>query len=424
MVRSVSVVGLNHRPAPVETRERLALTNGQHRVLLRELLSVVGVEEAVVLSTCNRVEVIACHEAGPRAVETLARPLLALGGMRLEECAPMLYEHVDREAVRHVFRVASSLDSMIVGEPQILGQMKRQFDESGEADAVGPVLRRVFQKSFSVAKRVRNETGVAARTVSVASTAVDLASRIFESLDGRVVLLIGAGETGEVAARHLLAAGASQIMVANRTFENAVQLARSFSGTAIPIERLSTYLALADLVIGASGGGEVLACEEVRSLMRERKQRPVFFIDLGVPRNFDAAINEIDNAYLYDVDDLEAVVEDNVGEREHEALRGEAIVESEVDVFWRWFEKLEVMPTIAELRDYGECIRAEELARTLTRMEGLGPGDRERLEQMTRAIVKKILHEPTARLRQEESPAEESRLLTAARRLFGLGEDG
>jgi glutamyl-tRNA reductase len=404
----------------VEAREKLALTNGRVEELAPALARRAPIHEVVAVSTCNRVEVVAYCDDGAEASRVIRAELFGDNVMHGGE--DWIYELSGREAVRHVFRVASSLDSMVVGEPQILGQLKAAFALAAELEAAGPILHRVFHKSFAVAKRVRSETAVAARSVSVASVAVDLAGRIFESLAGATVMLIGAGEIAEAAAEHLISAGVARVMVANRTYENAVTLARQFGGTPVPFERISNYLPLADLVIGSAGGGVLLSREDVRALMPERRHRPVFFIDLAVPRNFGSDINEVDNAYLYDVDDLSAVVDENKGERSREAIAGEAIVEEEVDHFWQWLERLDVVPTIVELRDHAERVRAEEVEKTLARIGGLDTRDREKIEQMTRAIVKKLLHEPTLSLKQERSAKEGMALLSAVRELFGLGK--
>jgi len=250
-----------------------------------------------------------------------------------------------------------------------------------------------------------------------------LAGQIFEDLRERVLLVLGAGEIGEAAAAHFVAAGVRSVMVTNRTFEAAVDLARRYRGTPIPFERMSTYLPLADLVIGSAASGQILEAAEVRRVMKERKNRPMFFIDLAVPRNFDPAINDIDNAYIYDVDDLANVADDNLGERRREAVRGEAIVEQEVDRFWQWFERLELEPTIAELRALAERVRQQEAERTMARLGHLSEVDRERIDQMSRAIVNKLLHQPTTRLKQADETSEEVILVSAIRRLFGLESD-
>lgn len=417
------IVGVSHHTAPVEVRERLAVGDGAFERLIDAVRSPLSVKESVVLSTCNRVEVVTCCESDPDPVPEITERLLSVGGLDPGAHGEAVFEHRGREAVRHVFRVASSLDSMVVGEPQILGQLKEQFAASAACDAAGPILNRVFHKSFSVAKRVRSETGVASRAVSVASVAAELAGRIFESLAGRSVLLLGAGEIGEAAAQHFVSAGVGSVMVANRTFETAVDLAREFDGTPVPLDRMPMYLPLADIVVGSAGGGQWIDAAEVRRVMRERLQKPMFFIDLAVPRNFDPEINEIDSVYLYDIDDLTSVVEENLGERKREAIRGEAIVEREVDRFWQWFEKLDVVPTIVELRDFAEALREEEVGKTLDRIEGLTVRDRERIERMTRSLVNKLLHEPTSALKRGVGSADDFALLGAVRELFGLGEE-
>ncbi len=421
MAEHLIVVGVNHRSAPVELRERLALSNGQIDRLLESVAGTDGIEECVVLSTCNRVEVVACSNAGVDARRLLAQRLFEAGDLEPGRHADCLVDMSGRDAVRHVFRVASSLDSMVVGEPQILGQLKEQFALSVEAEAAGPILHRVFERAFSVAKRIRSETGIASRAVSVASAAVELSRKIFESLNGRTVMLIGAGDTGEVAARHLVAAGAGRLMVTNRTFDNAVELAREVDGTPVPFERFQNYLPLADLVVGCAGGGELLDTDTVKPAMAERRGEPVFFIDLAVPRNFNAAVNGLDNVYLYDIDDLAEVADENLEERRRDAVEGEAIVEEEVESFWRWLETLEVEPTIVDLRDLAESIRAEETERTLKRISGLDDEGRTSIDQMTRSIVNKLLHQPTAVLKEDAHTGAAGGLVGAARRLFGLG---
>jgi len=418
--RELVVIGLSHHTAPVEVRERAAAACADGAAALRGVAAIAGVQETVLVSTCNRFEVVACCSGNSAAIDAIAG--FVAGAAGLSGPSDLVFKLHGRDAVRHVFRVASSLDSMIVGEPQILGQLKQQFDESAAGDAAGPVLFRVFHKSFSVAKRVRTETAVASRSVSVAATAVDLATSIFESLKGRVVMLLGAGETGEIAARHFLAAGVGQIIVVNRTFESAVELARELSATPVPLDRFRSYLPLADLVVGSAAGGLLLSTQDVHAALRERRGNPMFFIDLAVPRNFDAGIPSIDGAYLYDIDDIAAVVEDNIDERRREAVRAEAIVEAEVDQFWQWFEGLDVVPTIVELREYADSIRRGEVEKALSRMPSVSEDDRERIHQMSRAIVNKLLHHPTQALRGEGSAQDESRLLSAVRRLFRLGD--
>ncbi len=414
------IVGLNHRSAPVEVREKLAF-NGKVSDSLRRLLEGTELKEASLLSTCNRVEVMGCTD-NPSATSDQIKNFLAL-----EHQVPRplfeahLYEYRDKVALAHLFRVAASLDSMVVGEPQILGQLKEAYTLSAEAGTLGTVLHRCFHKAFSVAKRVRTQTLIAARAVSISSVAVELARKIFDHLTDKTVMLIGAGEIGELAARHLQAQGAGTLLITNRTFQRAVEVARELGGTAVPFESFPKYLKLADVTIGSAGGsGYLLGPEAVLEALRERKRRPMFFIDLGVPRNFDPRINSIDNSFLYDIDDLEKVLEDNREERQKEALKAEAIVEEEVESFWRWLETLEVTPTIVALREKAEAIRQKELAKTFASLKDLTPETRNAMEALTSAIVKKLLHAPIAYLKRQEERDPKALSLEAIRRLFDL----
>ena len=423
--RKLWLVGLSHHSAPVELRERLALENGAAAVLGQRLRQVSGLDECAVVSTCNRVEVVACGD--PAAIEpaALADTIAAERGVATTEYRPHLYVHEDQAAVRHLFRVASSLDSMVVGEPQILGQLKDFYEQAVVGGTAGAILHRVFHKAFTVAKRVRSETGIGGRNVSISSVAVDLATQIFETLGEKTALVIGAGKMAELTARHFRSHGIGGLMFANRTFDRAVELARAFHATPVPLEELARYLPMADVVIGSTAASDyLLGAEEVQEALRERGYRATFLIDLGVPRNFDPRINDLQNVYLYDIDDLESVSGANKGEREREALRAEDIVTSEVDSFWRWFQNLDVVPTIVRLRGKAEHIYKRELERTLGTLGSLRPlGDDEKkaIEAMAQAIVNKLLHEPIVRLKR--APDATSQDVLAARRLFGLDDD-
>lgn len=422
MERELLIVGLNHRSAPVELRERLAFPFAQLKPALLRLMRVPGVEEGAIVSTCNRVEVVTCVAGDGANVD---RDIVAFLALERDLAPDAFGSHVQtwrgREAVRHLFRVTSSLDSMVVGEPQILGQVKDHYAESTSAGTSGSVLHRVFHRSFAVAKRVRTETAIAGKAVSVASAAVDLAREIFETLDDKTAMLVGAGEMSEVAARHLKSHGVGGIIVTTRTFDHAVELAREFDGTPVPFDRLAEYLKLADVVIGSAGATDYLITPQiVHDVLRARKQRPMFFIDMAVPRNFDPAINELDNIYLYDIDDLATTVSDNVEEREREALRAESIVEVEVDGFWRWFTSLEVVPTIVAIREKIEAIRRSELEKALSSLKDDAPRQRALLEAMSAAIVNKILHGPLSSLRRQGPAAGGQTLIANARFLFDL----
>jgi glutamyl-tRNA reductase len=422
--REIVLVGLSHHTAPVEVRERLAFENGRVEPALRGLVALPAVDEGVIVSTCNRVEVLACGASGDEVAAALPSFLAKAHGVALEALAGCLYTHRGREAVRHLFRVAASLDSMVVGEPQILGQLKDQYALAASVGASGRVLHRCFHKSFSVAKRVRSETGIAARAVSVGSAAVELAKEIFEHFGEKTALLVGAGAMGELTARALLAQGTGTLMVTNRTFERASEIAAGLQGIAVPFDKLGRTLPLADLVIGAAGGDRfLLTTADVHEAMRERRGRPMLLIDLAVPRSFEPSINDLDGVYLYDIDDLEGVIADNKDARASEAALAERIVDHEVDVFCRWLDGLEAVPTMVELREKIERIRTGELERYLAGAGGgLDARQREGIERLTRMIVNKILHAPLSELRRRGTP-DEALYVEAVRVLFRLGTD-
>lgn len=418
----IVLVGLSHHTAPVEVREQVVLSGAHRAEALRALVRPPVIHEAAILSTCNRVEVLASVEDRDVGVDRITEFLTRQAASA--DLTGRLYVLHDRDAVNHLFRVAASLDSMVVGEAQILGQLKDHYREAVEAGTSGAVLHRCFHKSFSVAKRVRRETGIARRAVSVSSAAVALARQIFDRLEDKTAMLIGAGQMSELAARHLLSHGVGTLIVANRTFDRAVELAREFQGTPVPFEALPRYLPLADVVIGSAGGdAALLDADRVRRVMHERHHRPMFLIDMGVPRNFDPHVNEIDGVYLYNIDDLEGVVSDNYDARTREAVRAEAIVRDEVGRFWQWFESLASVPTITALRDKFEGLRRRELARVLGDESALTPEQRERVEYLTVSLVNKLLHGPVTRLRGRLSRGEESLYVEATRRLFGLGQE-
>lgn len=421
MTQEILLVGLSHRTAPVEVRERLAFANGRLEPALRTLVAWPGVAEGAIVSTCNRVEVVACGSDPAQLAAELPRFLAHEHAVEPALLAGRLYTHHGREAVRHLFRVAASLDSMVVGEPQILGQLKSQYAVAAAVGASGRVLHRCFHRSFSVAKRIRSETGIAEKAVSVGSAAVDLAQGIFDSLADKTALLIGAGTMGELTARQLLAQGTGSLMVANRTWERALEVARDLGGMPVPFERLSRYLPLADLVIGAAGGDAyVVATAAVRDALRERRGRQMFLIDLAVPRSIDPAVHQLDGAYVYDVDDLDGVIAENRDARAAEAARAEAIVDGEVEAFWHWLEGLDVVPTVVALREKVEAIRQGELERFLTGSVALDPAQREAVERLTRALCNKILHAPLEALRGQQVGRGDEVAVAAARALFGL----
>ena len=420
------LVGMNHTTSPVEVRERFALDDTSE--VLAKLGDCEEIEEAVVISTCNRVEVIAATRSAVSAQHRIRRflrdewPTHASrdplpGSAALED---YLYERADARAVRHLFRVASSMDSMVVGEPQIVGQVKDSYQQAVDAGAVGPVLARLFQHAFATAKRVRNETRIAERPVSVARVAVDLARQIFERFEDKRALLVGAGEMIELAIDALRSAGLREIAVANRTVERAEELAGRFGATAHGLDELDQLLPSSDVVLTCIGGAEhTIDDERMQQALRLRRGRPTFLIDIGVPRNVDPAVDQLDGAYLYDLDDLQQVAAENRSERALETERGETIVLAEQERFEGWLVALQAVPTIRDLRARADSIRNAELERTLRKLE-LGDQEREAVEHLTRSIVNKILHPPLSRLRDETDRDEGLAMLEAARALFAL----
>jgi glutamyl-tRNA reductase len=422
--RGIVLVGLNHRSAPVEVRERVAFPNGALEPALRRLVELAGVAEGAILSTCNRVEVVACGTDAESVGRVLPGFLATEHGIADAALAGHLYSYAGREAVRHLFRVAASLDSMVVGEPQILGQMKEQYAAAVAVGASGQILHRCFHKAFSVAKRIRRETGIAEKAVSVGSAAVELARGIFDRLAEKSAMLLGAGAMGELTARQLQAHGVRAVMVANRTFEHAIAVARDLGGMAVPWEQLGATLPLADVVIGAASGEDfLLGPAMVEGAMRERRRQPMLLIDLAVPRAIDPAVNALDGVYLYDIDDLAGVIADNRGMRAREAAKAEAIVEAEVEVFWRWFASLDVVPTIVALREKLEGIGRRELERSLAALGDVDRRQREIVERLSTAIVNKILHGPVTVLRRHQADRAHAYYVEAARRLFRLGAE-
>ena len=417
-MHDIVIVGLNHLTASVAVREQVAFADEALDDATRRLRGLAGIDEAAIVCTCNRVELVTCAGDADGAVAHMREFLLSMEPR--ESIERSLYTHRGRDAVRHLFRVASSLDSMVVGEPQVLGQLKAFYARAARAGTTGTVLHRCFHKAFSVAKRVRSETQIASRAVSVSSAAVELTRQIFDHLEDKTAMLLGAGKMAELAARHLLAQGVGDMIVTNRTFDRAVELARDFQATPVPFDHFPKYLQLADIVIGSTAStGFVLTPTLVQDALRERKGRPIFCIDLSVPRNFDPRINELDNVYLYDIDDLGGVAADNLDMRAREAEKAERIVIEEVDAFCRWLGHLEVVPTIVALRDKAEVIRRSELEKTLRQLKEVSPREREALESLTNAIVNKLLHAPIARLKHQDEQIALSDI-DATRRLFDL----
>jgi glutamyl-tRNA reductase len=421
---SIVLVGLNHKTAPVAVRERLAFTDEACAAGLRALVDGEVVREGLIVSTCNRVEVLT-ETSGERGLESVAQIINFLSDVRAipsEDFSSHLYHHEDDAAVRHVFRVASSLDSMVVGEPQVLGQVRRAYSLAMTAGTTGRVLNRLVHQALHVAKRVRTETGIAASAVSISYMAVELGRKIFGSLAGRTVLLIGAGEMAELSARHLINAGVARVLIANRTNETARKLAAEFGGEAIDYAHLPKHLAEADIVICSTGANRyVLTPAMAREALELRRNRPAFFIDISVPRNIDPAVGQIPNLFVFDIDDLEAVVASNIREREREAERAELIVESEVMQFQQSLRALSIGPTLGALRRKFQDVARDELARHRQRLGQLTPEQERAIEALLRSTVNKISHPIIHHLRRSYDTGEDE-AMRAWREVFSLEE--
>jgi glutamyl-tRNA reductase len=417
------LVGTSHHRAPVELREQLFVSAAANSGLVERLAGEDA--EAVVLSTCNRTELYLAHGDEELAEERAFGELTALAGMSESELAPALYTLADEAAALHVFRVAAGLDSLIPGEAQILGQVRGAYELAQEARTAGPVLHRLFRQALRVGRRVRTETAIGENPASISSAAAELAERVFGSLEGKRILVLGAGKMSDLATVNLISRGVESVFVANRSVERAERLARRFGGRAVGLSAVEEELERADVVVAStSSQGVVLSAPQVERAMRRRRGRPVFFIDIAVPRDLDPAINELDGCYLYDIDDLERVVAESVAGRREEAVRAEAIVSEEADAFRAWQLSLDVVPAIASLRAQAESIRRAELERAERRLASLSPSQRRAVEALTSQIVAKLLHRPTVRLKEAAAAADGVLYADAVRHLFGLGDDG
>ncbi|HEX2768319.1 MAG TPA: glutamyl-tRNA reductase [Geobacteraceae bacterium] len=418
---NIVVVGLSHKTASVEIREKVAFAPNQMEKPLQELVALPDINEGVIVSTCNRVEIYASSHDVAGGMARLKRFLADYHHISLETLEPHLYSYHGEAAIHHLFRVASSLDSMVVGEPQILGQIKTAYGYAAEYKASGIILNRFLHKAFSVAKRVRTETRIASSAVSVSFAAVELAKKIFSDLTDKTVMLIGAGEMCELAAKHFLSSGVRGVMVTNRTYERAVRLAEEFDGKAVRFEDLFDQLHKADIILSSTGATHfIISARDVEAVIRQRKQKPMFFIDIAVPRDIDPKVNDVANVYLYDMDDLQGVVVSNLQLRAEEAKKAEGIIDQEIGRFFNWLSMLEVTPTIVALRSRFEEVRQAELAKTLAGWKDLPPDGQKRLEALTSAIINKLLHPPTSLLKRTGQGGRTDLYVDALRQLFEL----
>ncbi len=415
----VFVAGLNHKIADVDVREKLAFNGPKLEEGLTKFKELPEVQEAIILSTCNRVELYANVRDAVKASESIKTFLSEFHNINRESLNDALYIYDDIKAVEHIFRVASSLDSMVIGEPQILGQLKDAFELAHKKKTTGVLLNRLMKKAISVAKRVRTETRIAENAVSISFAAVELAKKIFTDLSKKVFMLLGAGEMAELAAKHLISNGVKEVIVSNRTYERACELAKEFNGRPVKFYEFIQEMIRADIVICSTGASDyVLKKTQMQKVMKERKQRPVFIIDISVPRNIDPETNDLDNVYLYNIDDLQGVVDANRFERQKEAEKAERLVEEEVETFFKWQSSLDSVPTIIALREKAEEIKKEELDKLLSKFPGLGEKEKKAIEYMAAAITNKLIHPPTAALKEDFE--DKDIMVATIKRLYGI----
>ncbi len=417
------VTGLNHRTAPVEVREKLAFDEAGIPAALGSLKQRPGLMEGMILSTCNRVEITVAADDESDATEAIEGFIAESRSVERDWVSPFLYRHDGQDAIRHLFRVASSLDSMIVGEPQILGQLKAAYARAKECGAASGFLDLIVTRAFSVAKRVRSETDIGQSAVSVSYAAVELAREIFGSLTGKRVLIVGAGKMAESAARHLKRAGVSEILVTNRTRGRAESMAEEFGGRVIEYDKFFNALPDVDILIASSGAPHyIVTRDQMRGVIGRRKNRPMFLIDIAVPRNIEPDVNKLDNVFLYDIDDLDRVVQSNLKGRIEVAVEAEDIIREEVERMTLRLKSREVAPTIVSLQEQLSTLAAAEIERNRAKLGSLTPQQEEAIQMIARGIVNKVAHGPITELRRQAADEGGVHLVNMVRRLFRLGE--
>ncbi len=423
-MRDIVLLGLNHKTAPVDVRECIAFTAEETDRALVMLRGNPTIGESVLFSTCNRIELLMAVDERDAAVRIAKAFIAEFKKVPLSQFENALYQYVGDEAVRHTMQVAASLDSMVVGEPQILGQMKEAYRKATVEKTSGVILNKLLHRTFMVAKKVRTETGIGGHAVSISYAAIELGKKIFGDLEGKRVMLIGAGEMAELAVDHLIRNRAGTITVANRTFARGVELANRFRGKAIKFEEIIDCISDVDIVISSTGAPEyVLQKNQIKAAMKSRRNRSLFFIDIAVPRDIDPAINRINNAYVYDIDDLKGIVDENIDDRNREAVKAHRIIDEAVIGFHQWVDTLKVVPTIVSLRGKVETMARQELEKTLVSLNHLSESDKRAIQRMTGALVNKILHEPTDYLKKDGCRGNKSVALDLTRKLFNLEEN-
>lgn len=415
------LVGLSHKTAPIDIREKIHFPQTRLYEALQTLTSESTIEEGLILSTCNRIEIVTHAADTTRGLDVVMEFISKFHCLPKEFIHPFLYNFAQADVVRHVFRVASSLDSMVVGEPQILGQFKTAFNQASSVGTVGNTLSPLMHRAFHVAKRVRSETGISNSAVSVSYAAVELAKKIFDKLTGRTVLLLGAGKMSELSAKHLSSQGVKHLLVWNRTYQRAIEMASKLHGEAIHPEELFRHIERADILICSTGSPDViLKKSDAQKLVQLRRNKPVFIIDIAVPRDVDPELNKLNNIFLYDIDDLRHVVDANLKHRQKEALLAERIIHDEVQSYINQIQNLEIVPSIVSLRQHWDSVRQEELAKSRKRFGKLTPDQEAALESLTQRIINKILHGPVSEIKSLGQDPSAKQRIKAIKRMFGV----
>ncbi len=419
-MRHIILIGLNHNTAPVELREKIAFSDPELKQALLSLKKKQDINEAFILSTCNRVEILAAVSDIQSAIKSIEE-FFSEKNIDFNKIKKNFYTYSDEKAVKHVFMVSAGLDSMILGEPQILGQLKEAYRAAVEQKTSGPILNRLIHKAFFTAKKIRTETGIGSHAVSISYAAVELAKKIFGEIEDKTLLLIGAGEMAELAVEHLKGNRLTDIYVANRTFKNGVELAKKFGGRALKLQEISGALEIVDIVIASTAASQlIISAKEVKNVIRLRRNRPIFFIDIAVPRNIDPDINGVANSYLYDIDDLRGVIEENKDLRNKEAVKAERIVEEAVIIFLKWYESLDINQVISALKSKLDGIGEAELKKTLASLKHLSEQDIKALSVMTSSFVNKVLYDPILFLKSAGCKEDKTAYLDFTKKIFHL----
>ncbi len=396
----ITICGLSHKTAPIEIREKVSLENTLDEAV-RELLDKSAINELVVISTCNRTEIYSVLQDLDKGKDQVIDFLCEKSGIKRNKLEPLIYFYEDKKAIRHLFEVSASLDSMVVGEAQILGQLKESYVLANEVQGTSTIFNRLFHRAFGVGKRVRSETPIGESAVSISYAAVELAKKVFQDLKGRTVMIVGAGKMSELTAKHLKDQGVKSVLVSNRTHEKAEELAKVFDGKAVRFDDLVKEMVNADIVISSTAAPHpVIEKEDMAKVMKGRRNKPIFIIDIAVPRDVEPEVNALYNAYLYDIDDLQTVVENNLEERQKSTRAAEEIIAEEIKQFTAWLSSLEVTPTIGELKKVSEKIRLEELEKFMHRLGDLDPQEKENIKALTNVLMNRLLHEPIVRMKE------------------------